>query len=67
MNTNLFHNIANILIALIGAMAAMDWTVIVSQQTATGIVSGLAALKIVINVVRDGVTGLAAPQPPVIK
>lgn len=65
MNTNMIHNVLNIAIAFIAAMAAFDWTVLFSQQTAVVIVGGLATAKTVMNILRDGLTGLVKPQPPV--
>lgn len=65
MNSNLFHNIINALIAVLAAMATMDWTIFFTPETATAIVGGLSALKLIINVVRDGFAGLVKEQPPV--
>ena len=65
MNSNMIHNLLNIAIALVAAMAAFDWTVLVSSSTAMVIVGILASAKTVINVIRDGFAGLTKPQPPV--
>lgn len=65
MNTNLIHNILNIAIAAIAAMGAFDWTVLVSQSTALTIVGILATAKTVMNMLRDGLSGMTKPQPPV--
>ncbi len=65
MNSNMIHNLLNIAIALVAAMAAFDWTVLVSQSTAMVIVGILASAKTVINVIRDGFAGLVKEQPPV--
>jgi len=65
MNTNLIHNIINIVIAVVAAFAVFDWSVFFDAETAAGIVGGLSALKIVMNLVRDGLTGLWKTQPPV--
>lgn len=65
MNTNLIHNILNVAIAVVAAMAAFDWTVLLSPSTAAAVVAGLATLKTLINVFRDGFSGLAKTQPPV--
>ena len=82
INTNLIHNILNIAIAVAsGATAVMmatgcttlatgvlecsqSW---VKPEAAALVVTGLAVSKTVINIVRDGVTGLAKHQPPVDK
>jgi hypothetical protein len=67
MNSNLIHNILNLLIAVIAALAAFDWTALVAPTTAGMIVSGLAFAKLAINFFRDGPAGMTKPQPPVIK
>lgn len=64
-NTNAVHNILNIVMALVAGFAAMDWSVIVSQGMAVKIVAALAAVKLVINALRDGLAGMMKPQPPV--
>ncbi len=64
-NTNAIHNVLNIAMAVIAGFAAMDWSVIVSQGTAVKIVAALAAIKLVINALRDGLAGMVKPQPPV--
>lgn len=81
MNTNLVHNIINIvMILLAGATAiltALGCTTLptgdlecsnvqfLSPTLATAILTGLGILKVLINVVRDGFKGLAKEQPPV--
>jgi hypothetical protein len=65
MNTNLLHNILNVLMILIPALEAFDWTPFFSQEVALQVVGGLGLLKILINLIRDGFTGLAKQQPPV--
>lgn len=65
MNTNAIHNLLNIAIAVVAALAAFNWEVLFSQSTALMIVGGLASAKTVINVIRDGFAGLTKPQPPV--
>lgn len=65
MNTNLIHNVINVVIALIASAAAFDWSVFLSATTAAKIVAGLAVAKIVINAIRDGLGGLVKEQPPV--
>jgi hypothetical protein len=66
INTNAIHNLLNIAIAIVSAMAVFDWTVLFSQPTAMVIVGILASAKTVINVVRDGFAGLVKEQPPVV-
>lgn len=80
MNSNLFHNVANIGIAVVaGATAFMLATGCTALPTGSiecsqswvdptwsvGIVTGLALLKSTVNVVRDGFSGLFKKQPPV--
>jgi hypothetical protein len=80
MNTNLIHNILNVVIALLGGITAFllatGCTTLPTGQiecsaswispTITSIaVLVLGVAKSVINVVRDGLAGLAKPQPPV--
>jgi hypothetical protein len=82
LNSNTLHNILNIVIALLGAATAflvatgcttladgsLECSASWISPTYTGIaVTVLAILKTVINVFRDGVTGLVKPQPPVQK
>lgn len=82
MNSNFFHNILNVVIALIAAFTAFliatgcttlptgglecsaSW--VAPEWTAIA-VTVLGVLKIVINIVRDGIGGLVKPQPPVEK
>jgi hypothetical protein len=80
MNTNLLHNILNVVIALLGGFTAFllatGCTTLPTGQlecsaswispTLTSIaVLVLGVAKSIINVVRDGLAGLAKPQPPV--
>lgn len=80
MNSNLAHNILNVLIVLVSALTAIllatgctalpdgalecsrSW--VAPEWTAVAI-SVLGMVKLVINLFRDGLTGLAKPQPPV--
>lgn len=82
MNSNLFHNIANVVMVVLAAATAglvasgcttlpsgvlecsksfidAKWTMIA--------ITGIGALKVVVNIVRDGLGGLFKPQPPVQK
>ena len=59
-NTNTFHNILNVLIALSASMIAI-------RGFAAAAVAALSILKIIINIMRDGITGLIKPHPPVDK
>jgi len=82
MNSNLFHNILNVVIALLAAFTAFliatgcttlptgslecSASWIGPEWTALA-VTGLGILKTVINIVRDGFGGLFKNQPPVEK
>lgn len=81
MNSNLFHNIANILmIVLAGATAvllAMGCTTLdtgaiecskstfLRPELMTIAVTVIGVLKVIVNIARDGFGGLTKPQPPV--
>lgn len=65
MNSNILHNLLNLAIVIVGALAAFDWTGLFSASTAALLVTILGGAKIVINVVRDGLAGLVKEQPPV--
>lgn len=67
MNTNFLHNVLNILIVLVPALATFDWTAFFSPEVSLKIVGALGLIKLSINAYRDGVSGMAAPQPPVKK
>lgn len=81
MNTNLVHNVLNILIALVGllttVMLATGCTTLatgvlecsqswIDPTWSGGAITAMAVLKGVINVARDGLTGLVKVQPPVV-
>lgn len=80
MNSNMFHNLANIAIALLAALTAgllatgcvttaaggLDCSASWISPTMTAwIIGGLSALKVAVNLFRDGLGGLFKPQPPV--
>lgn len=70
MNTNLLHNILNVVGLLLGLWATVDLTSLgLEKATATMLAGwfllGSNSLKLVLNTLRDGVTGLVKPQPPV--
>jgi hypothetical protein len=72
MNSNAVHNILNIAQVILGSLLTFDWTSIgTSTGTAGKIAGGLvlasSVVKLGINVFRDGLGGLTAPQPPVQK
>lgn len=81
MNTNLIHNIINVLMILVAGataiLSAMGCTTLPNGELecanityldptlATIIITVLGIVKMVINVVRDGLAGLVKDQPPV--
>jgi hypothetical protein len=68
VNTNLIHNILNVLILIFGAMAGFDFTSLgISVALSAKLAASAAALKLVINALRDGFVGMAKPQPPVVQ
>lgn len=82
LNSNFFHNVANILNVVLAAMLAgliatgcvatasgsLDCAASWIDPTIIGYaLLGLNGLKIAVNVIRDGITGLFKKQPPVVK
>lgn len=80
MNSNLFHNIANVatLVLAIGTVTllwsgctatvagSLDCTdSFINPAYTTAAIGALQVLKMGVNVVRDGWSGLTKPQPPV--
>ena len=65
MNTNLIHNILNILMAGVAALSVPEVISLFPADTGLMLTGWLATLKIVLNVIRDGPTGLVKRQPPV--
>ena len=80
MNSNLFHNIVNILTLLIGLVTAVLVTTgciegadgslsceasMVDPSLLAWIIPILLILKMMVNIARDGITGLTKKQPPV--
>lgn len=66
-NSNSFHNFCNIVITLLaaGAFTGFDWTLFGMTDTmALKVTGALSLLKLIINAVRDGPTGMVAPPPP---
>lgn len=64
-NTNSVHNAINILVVLIAGLETFDWTPFMTESTALKVVGALGIFKLLINGVRDGITGMASQQPPV--
>lgn len=67
MNTNFLHNILNIVMALTAIALLPEVQAVLPPEWAVAVASGAATLKLVINVIRDGIDGLVKPQPPVVK
>lgn len=72
MNTNLVHNILNVSGLLFGLWATADLSSLGIPGEHAAALAGWFLLisnsvKLVMNTLRDGVTGLVAPQPPVEK
>lgn len=49
MANGAFQNVLNIVVAVIAALIAFDWSVVVSPETGGAIIGGLSALKLAIN------------------
>lgn len=82
MNSNAFHNAANIASLVLAAATAVLLASGCSQSASgvfdcsgswinptytAGAIAGLQIVKLVVNVIRDGFGGLIKPQPPVQK
>lgn len=82
MNSNLFHNIANIsmiILAMVtaGLMATGCTTLVtgvlecskswIDPTYTSAAIAAIGGVKMIVNVFRDGLSGLTKPQPPVIK
>ncbi|TIP08052.1 hypothetical protein [Mesorhizobium sp.] len=65
-NTNAAHNLINVLILLLTSLVGLDWTMFgIDAVLALKITGVLTLLKILMNVVRDGIAGLVRKQPAV--
>lgn len=65
MNSNLTHNILNVLTLVVAILGMPEFTSIIPDAYALPLIGAMQGLKLIINVVRDGITGLAKQQPPV--
>lgn len=65
MNTNLIHNILNVAIAIIAIISLPEVTALLPPSWGLTLVAVASVAKTVINVIRDGISGLVKPQPPV--
>jgi len=71
MNTNLLHNILNLLGLIVGALVLYDWSALgLDATTAATLSAGFLladkVIKLSINILRDGIGGLVKAQPPVV-
>lgn len=72
MNTNAIHNVLNFVGLLVGIVVTTDFVGLGFSAETAALVAGWAlvadkVIKILMNITRDGVGGLFAPQPPVKK
>jgi hypothetical protein len=70
VNTNMIHNILNLIGLIIGALITFDWTTLGFSAEQAAIFAGAVLMadkiiKLAMNVLRDGVVGLFLRQPPV--
>lgn len=70
MNTNMIHNILNLIGLVIGALITFDWAQLglsaeMAALVAGGVLLADKIIKLAMNILRDGVGGLFKPQPPV--
>lgn len=72
MNTNAIHNILNLVSVIIGSLVTFDWAGLGMEPATAATVAGVVLMannivKLAMNIFRDGLGGLFAPQPPVVK
>ena len=70
MNTNMIHNILNLIGLIIGALLTFDWTSLGFSAEQAAVFAGAVlmadkVIKLAMNVLRDGFVGLWLRQPPV--
>ena len=65
MNSNLIHNILNIAIAVVAVVSLPEVMALLPPEIGLTIAGVAATAKVVINVIRDGISGLVKDQPPV--
>lgn len=53
MRSSTFQNVLNILIAIIAALLAFDWSVLFTPETGGAIIGVLTALKVAMNALRS--------------
>jgi hypothetical protein len=72
INTNMIHNILNLIGLIVGALITFDWAQLgldpaVAATIAGGVLLADKIIKLGMNITRDGLNGLFKPQPPVAK
>lgn len=65
MNSNLIHNLLNIAIAVVAVLSLPEVVAILPPELGVVVAGAIGVLKTVINLFRDGPTGLVKQQPPV--
>ncbi len=65
ISSNFIHNLLNLALAVLAAFETFNWTSFLTPSSALAVAGLIGALKIAINVWRDGLTGLVKTQPPV--
>jgi hypothetical protein len=70
MNTNAIHNILNLIGLIIGALITFDWTTLGFTAEQAALFAGWVliadkVIKLAMNLLRDGLSGLFKAQPPV--
>ncbi|MGL5735830.1 MAG: hypothetical protein ACRCYS_13265 [Beijerinckiaceae bacterium] len=71
LNTNMIHNILNLIGLIIGALLTFDWTMLGFSAEQAVLFAGYILLadktiKLLMNFLRDGLMGLFLRQPPVV-
>lgn len=72
LNVNAIHNYLNLIGVIVGALLSYDWTMLGLSASQAATVASVVLLadkivKLLMNIMRDGVGGLFLPQPPVEK
>lgn len=65
MSSNLFHNILNIAIAIVAILSLPEVVAVLPPDVGLALVGIVGVLKTIINIARDGFSGLFKEQPPV--
>jgi len=65
MNTNLIHNIINVLFVVIAALSTPELLALLPSELAVKLAGALGAIKLGMNALRDGLKGMTKIQPPV--